>query len=50
MKVDPMGVLLVALLIVLVVAGALGLWADSRDGADGSGALGRRHHQSWTWW
>lgn len=45
-----MGVLLVTFLIVLLIAAAFGLGADTRDGVDGSGHLGRRHHQPWTWW
>jgi hypothetical protein len=45
-----MGVLLVALILAFVIAAVFGLGADSRDGADGTGVFGRRHHRPWTWW
>jgi hypothetical protein len=49
-QVDPMGIVLVAFVVALVIAALFGVGADSRDGFDGAGVFGRRHHQRWTWW
>lgn len=43
------GVVVFALFVALSLLAAT-LGADSRDGADGSGALGRRRHHPQTWW
>jgi hypothetical protein len=43
------GVMILLWLTWMIVSGLV-TGADTRDGADGSGAFGRRCSRPWTWW